>query len=77
MKMTELKRFDPVDYLDSYEDIELFLEEAMTSGSTEHIKQALIVAERARLKLDNQPSLNDIIAQAVFNVLNTRQTATI
>lgn len=77
MKMTELKRFDPVDYLDSYEDIELFLEEAMTSGSTEHIKQALIIAERARLKLDNQPSLNDIIAQAVFNVLNTRQTATI
>ncbi len=77
MKISELKRFDPVDYLDSYEDIELFLEAAMTGGGgAEHIKQAFITAERARLKLDDQPSLNDLIAEAVFKVLSTRQIVT-
>lgn len=66
MKISELKRFNAVDYLDNHEDIELFLEAAITGGGgVEHIKQAFVIAEQARLKLDEQMSLNDLIASAV------------
>ncbi|STY91325.1 Uncharacterised protein [Moraxella bovis] len=78
MKMSELKKFDPVDYMQSHEDIELFLEMAMTNGGgVEHIKQAFLVAEKARAKLDkenNEISLNDLIASAIAKVMTNQKS---
>ncbi|STZ08190.1 Uncharacterised protein [Moraxella caprae] len=46
-------------------------------GGVEHIKQAFLVAEKARAKLDkenNEISLNDLIASAIAKVMTNQKS---
>lgn len=61
--------FDFVDYLNSEADIEQFLQEVLNNGSSQKaIRQAFVIAEQARAKLNNQtPSLQTV--DMLFNML--------
>lgn len=81
-----MSNFNFVDYLNSEEEIEQFLQEVLTNGSSQKaIRQAFVVAEQARAKLKNQePSLQtlDMVFNALFHPksnlpLNTANTAII
>lgn len=45
-----LKNFDPAEYLESDEDIAIFLDEAFKSGSAKHIVNALGIVARAKVE---------------------------
>lgn len=60
--------FNILDYLNSEEDIQGFLEEVLNNGaSPKAVKNAYIIAEQARAKLANEkPSIGT--AQMFFNL---------
>lgn len=65
--------FDFIDYLNSEEDIQDFLEEVLSNGaSPKAVKNAYMVAEQARAKLANEkPSIGT--AQMFFNLWQRQQ----
>lgn len=65
--------FNFVDYLNSEEDIQDFLEEVLNNGaSPKAVKNAYIVAEQARAKLANEnPSIGTV--QMFFNLWQRQQ----
>lgn len=48
ISVKDLKNFDPAEYLESDEDIAIFLDEAFKSGSAKHIVNALGIVARAK-----------------------------
>lgn len=48
ISVKDLKNFDPAEYLESDEDIEIFLDEAFKSGSEKDIVNALGIVARAK-----------------------------
>ncbi len=48
ISVKDLKNFDPAEYLESDEDIAIFLDEAFKSGSAKHIVNALGIVAKAK-----------------------------
>lgn len=48
ISVKDLKNFDPAEYLESDEDIAIFLDEAFKSGSAKDIVNALGIVARAK-----------------------------
>lgn len=65
--------FNFIDYLNSEEDIQNFLQEVLTNGaSPKAVQNAYMVAEQARAKLANEkPSIGT--AQMFFNLWQRQQ----
>lgn len=68
-----MSNFNFVDYLNSEEEIQDFLEEVLTNGaSPKAVQNAYVIAEQARAKLANEkPSIGT--AQMFFNLWQRQQ----
>ena len=65
MNEVTITPYDVVDYLESQEDIDMYLEEAFATGDYKHIKRALANARRAQKNLGLKPDSQAQLAARV------------
>lgn len=63
MNEIQIKKFDAVDFLNTHEEIELYLSEALSEGGSQEFIQAILEdVERAKAKLEKREAQTKILS---------------